>query len=283
MPDKLIVPDNVMSRRKFLVRAGAVVGAASLSGLVLAERPSKARAAAGAPVAIPWPYARLDPEMVARRSYEIYYARACAEATWYSLVEALAPANPDTWGTLPQNIFRFGGGGINSWGTICGTLNGSCAAIAMTGADSSLEDALMQYYTETPLPTNGIDNAVRSGWVPAAGPSSVPQNVPTSTAHSPLCHVSLSQWLTSAGNGGADTTVNAMGKPGMVDRCAKLCYDLTHKTVTLLNAWFADGTKPIVVLDPSVAACKTCHSVNVIGKQSCDSCHDETTSHATGG
>lgn len=272
---------ELMSRRKFLVGAGAVVGAASISGLVLAERPSNARAATQLP-ALPWPYVQLDPDAVGRRSYEIYYTRACAEGSWYSVVEALAPTFPDTWGALPENLFKFGVGGVNSWGTICGTLNGSCAAIAATGADSSLEDALMQYYTETPLPTNGVDKAVRAGWVPAAGPTPVPENVPTSTAHSPLCHASLSQWLLTAGDGGADTKVNTMGGSGMLDRCAKLCYDLSYKTVTLLNAYFADGTKPTVVLDPSVAACKACHSVNVIGKQGCNQCHDQTVTHTSG-
>ena len=276
------MPDKSMSRRKFLVGAGAVLGAASVSGLVLAERPTKANAA-GAATVLPWPYdTQLDPEALARRAYEIYYSSGCAEATWWPVIEALAPNHPDTWGTLPKNIMKYGGGGVASWGTVCGTCNGSCAVIGMTGAPTALSDTVMQYYGETPLPTNGADNAARAGWTPAA-PALAPRlNVPTSVAHSQLCHASLTQWAMTAGNGGADTTINAIGKPGQKDRCAKACYDMTKKTVTLLNDYFLNKVTPTPILDPSVADCKTCHTPNAMGKMACDSCHDETTSHASG-
>src|SRR5680860_1169982 len=92
--------DKLMSRRKFLVGAGTVVGVASVAGLGLANRPD---AAAAAGTAVPWPYPtdsalQPDPETLARRAYEVYYSSGCAEATWWPIVEALAPANPTTWG-----------------------------------------------------------------------------------------------------------------------------------------------------------------------------------------
>lgn len=279
--------DKVMSRRKFLLGAGAVVGVASVSGLGLAGRPSTA-SADGAPTPLPWPYdPTLDPTAVAKVAFETYYASGCAEATWWAPVAALA-ASPNipnaaaTWGTIPKNMFRFGGGGVDSWGTICGTLNGSCAVIAMTGADATLEDAIMEYYGDTPLPTNATDIAYRAGgWKPATAPM---PNVVTSTSHSQLCHSSLSQWAMAAGHEGADTSVNAIGKPGQKDRCAKLCFDLTFKTVTLLNAYFLNNAKvlPVVKLDPSVAACKTCHTPNAMGKMACEECHDVSDSHPSG-
>lgn len=267
--------DKSMSRRKFLVGAGAVLGAASVSGLALANRPSAARAA-GAALPLPWPYAELDAEAVARRAYEVFYVSACAEATWWPIVEALLAANPDTWGTLPQDVLKFGGGGVGGWGTICGTLTGSSAIIAMTGAPGKLTDAAMQYYAETPLPTNGIDKAVRAGWAPAAGlPTPLP-NVPTSTAHSQLCHASLSQWTMTTGAEDASRERK--------DRCAKACYDMAFKTVTMLNAWHADPANvPTVTLDSSIAACQTaCHTTPIAkGKMACDSCHDQTPDHAS--
>ena len=163
----------------------------------------------------------------------------------------------------------------------------------MTGADSSLEDAIMEYYGDTPLPTNATDMAYAAGgWTPATPPLN---DVVTSTANSQLCHASLSQWAMAAGHEGADTTMDAVGKPGQKDRCAKLCYDLTFKTVTLLNAYFLNNahTKPVVNLDPSVAACKTCHAPtapagqptiggNVMGKMACESCHDVSATHMNG-
>jgi hypothetical protein len=274
----------VLSRRKFLAGGSALLVAAAVPALI---RSSSAEAATG-PVALPWPYdPTLDPETVAKVAYLTYFNSGCAEATWWPIVSALAaspniPTAATTWGTIPLNMFKFGGGGVDSWGTICGTLNGSCALIAMTGASSTLEDAIMEYYGDTALPTNGVDNAYRAGgWTPSPLPLN---NVVTSTAHSQLCHASLSAWAMAAGNEGADTTVNAIGKAGQKDRCGKLCYDLTFKTVTLLNAYFLNGAHvvPVVNLDPSVAACKTCHTPNVMGKMPCESCHNVSDTHSTG-
>jgi hypothetical protein len=130
----------------------------------------------------------------------------------------------------------------------------------------------MQYYAETPLPTNGIDKAVRAGWAPAAGIAAPLPNVPTSTAHSQLCHASLSQWTM--------TTGVADGSTEQRDRCAKACYDMVLKTTTLLNAYFANNanTVPAGVLDSTVAGCGAvsngCHQP-AKGKMACDACHDE--------
>jgi Putative redox-active protein (C_GCAxxG_C_C) len=276
--------DKVMSRRKFLAGAGAVVGVATVAGLGLANRPDVAQAAV---TATPWPYPtdpalQPDPETLARRAYEVYYSSGCAEATWWPIVEHLAKdaANAGTWATLPRNVFKYGGGGVAGWGTLCGTLNGSAAIIAMTGAPTKITDEVMQYYAETPIPTNGIDKAAAGGWTPTpiAPATTIPApmvNVPTSTAHSQLCHASLSQWTLTTGK--ADASADQK------DRCAKACYDLVLKTVTLMNAWHADHAKvPAGALDASVATCQpACHS-SAKGKMACDSCHDNTPDHAMG-
>jgi hypothetical protein len=148
----------------------------------------------------------------------------------------------------------------------------------MTGAPVKITDEVMQYYAETPLPTNGIDKAVAAGWTPTPFPpqASIPSplpNVPTSTAHSQLCHASLSQWTM--------TTGAADGSTQQKDRCAKACHDLVLKTVRLLNAYHANHANvPLGTLDSSVAACQPlCHS-SAKGKMACDSCHDQTPGHA---
>ena len=38
--------------------------------------------------------------------------------------------------------------------------------IALCGGHAKITDEVMQYYGETPLPTNGIDKAFTAGWVP---------------------------------------------------------------------------------------------------------------------
>lgn len=277
--------DNLMSRRKFLVSAGTVAAAAGLAGVGLAKSASPAAAAATTP---PWKYPTVaaeqpDPETVARHAYEVYYAGGCAEATWWPLVEFLAakaatdPAY-EPWVGVPRNMFKFGGGGVGGWGTLCGTCNGSAAIIALCGGSGKITDEIMQYYAETPLPTNGIDKAAAEGWHPssfgtnAAGPITAPDpllNVPTSTAHSQLCHASIAQWTM--------TTEKNDGSPDQRDRCAKACYDMALKTTALLNAYFLDKNDvPAGVLDPSIASCQTaCHS-SAKGKMACDSCHTET-------
>lgn len=278
--------EKLMSRRKFLVGAGTVVGAASVSGLVLAERPSTAQAAV---TGVPWPWptdpaAQPVPETLARRAFEVYFASGCAEGSWWPFVEALAPANPDTWGTLPTNMFRFGGGGVGGWGTICGTLNGTSAIIGMTVGNgthrNNLISAIMEYYAKTSLPTNAAFKSnsgvlgLTTPWDPAAPAAAPLENVPTSTADSPLCHSSLVQWTM--------TTGAANGGPLQKDRCAKACFDIVFKTTELLNAFFQSGSSPAEALDPSVYACRTCHVTYTGAKMACGSCHDNTIDHYAG-
>lgn len=279
--------DQLLSRRKFLAGAGAILGLAVVPSVL--TKPAVAEAAA--PTGFPWSYTTLDADKVARRAYEVYYVSGCMEATWWPIVEALAASGlsdaATTWGTLPKDMMKFGGGGVAGWGTLCGTLNGSCAIIAAIAGTATIKisDEAMQYYAETPLPTNGVDRSMRKDdWIPVypAGakiaPTGLPLvNVPTSTAHSQLCHASLSQWTMTTGS--ADGTIEQK------DRCGKACYDMVFKTVTMLNAWKASGALPAGTLDASIAACQTaCHTTPIAkGKMACDSCHDETPTHATTG
>ena len=272
--------DKGMSRRKFLASAGTVAGAAAVASMGLSKIASPAEAAAA--VTVPWPYpsAAADqpvPEAMARRAFEVYFASGCAEASWWPVIEFLGAKYADSWGTMPKNVFRFGGGGVGGWGTVCGTVNGSSALIGMCVADSThrnnLIDAIMQYYANTALPTNQAWKSYKdqlgltTPWAPATVPL---QNVPSSTAHSPLCHSSLVQWTmtTGAKNGG----------PLQRDRCGKACFDLVLKTTELLNTYFqmAKPSAAPVALDPSVEACRTCHLTYTGAKMACSSCHDQT-------
>jgi hypothetical protein len=272
--------DRVMSRRKFLISAGTVAGAAAVASVGLAKVTSPAEAAAA--VTVPWPYPtqadkQPDPEAMARRAFETYFVSGCAEATWWPVIEFLAASYPDSWGTVPKNMFRYGGGGVGLWGTLCGTCNGSSALIGMVVGNgdhrNNLIDAVMQYYANEALPTNQawdshMGQLTREDtWNPPTLPL---QNVPTSTAHSPLCHVSLVQWT--------ETTGATNGGPLQRDRCGKACFDLVFKTTQLLNTYFQMATPSAapVALDPSVAACRTCHVTYTGAKMACSSCHDQT-------
>ena len=276
--------DNVMSRRKFLAGAGLVLGAASVSGVALLKDPEPA-AAEGA--ALPWPYPTTAeqqpvPEALARRAFEMhrYQGFACSESVWWPFVEALSPANPGTWGTVPRKMFQYGGQGIKGWGTICGTLNAAAAVIGMAvgnGAhQGTLTDAMFMYYSQTALPTNDAWKSynkklgLTTDWTGPTGDNIPKENVPTSIADSPLCHSSLIQWtmITGAENGG----------PLQKDRCAKACFDVTYKLTELLNAYWVMATpSPAPApLDPAVSACGACHVTYTPAKMACWSCHDNT-------
>ena len=259
--------DKKLSRRNFLVGAGALAGLAAVPAVL---KPAVAEAAASKD--FPWSYTVLDANLVARRAYETYYASGCMEATWWPVVEALTASSiPDaatTWGTLTKNTMKYGGGGVGGWGTLCGTLNGSCAIMGMLGAPSQMIDEAMQYYANTALPTTATEANMKLGWVPAGTNVPVPLlRVHTSIALSQLCHASLSQW--------AFKTKTADGTREQKDRCAKAAYDMTFKTVTMLNAWKTNGTIPAGTLDPTIAECQTaCHTAPIAkGKMACKSCH----------
>ena len=260
--------ENSMSRRKFLLGTGAVLGLAGATAIV-----GPALNASAAPTGLPWAYKTggLDAAACARRSYEIYYEKGCAEATWFSIVEALAADQASTWGTLPYGVFQYGGGGIGGWGTICGTVNGSIAAAKMLGAPQSIVDSIMNYYSTTALPTNAAELAVKSGpWTPVKVPL---VNVPTSIANSPLCHSSISQWCLMTGK--------ADGSADQKDRCAKACFDMTAYTVGLLNKWKGGDTIVAPAMPASVTGCKSCHSTNAKGSMNCAPCHDQSQDHAS--
>ena len=138
--------EEMMSRRNFLGGVGVALGLAVVPALALAPEVASAATVTDAP----WTYTHQDPEAVARSAFDTYYLKGCAEATWWPLVYALAhdSNNPDAalWATLPKGLFTFGGGGVNSWGTLCCTCNGSAAIIKMMKkangpVDGSLIDA----------------------------------------------------------------------------------------------------------------------------------------------
>lgn len=280
--------DNLISRRKFLAGAGALVGVASVAGLGLAKNPSEA---AAAPTGLPWGYPQVAgeqpvPEALARRAFEQhrFQGSSCAEAVWWPFVEFLSAVYPDTWGTLPAKMFQYGGGGVGGWGTICGTLNAAAAVLGMSvsngGHRGTLTDGIFQFYAHTPLPTNDAWKSYQkalvltSDWTAPTGANIPIENAPTSISDSPLCHSSLVQWTmaTDAVNGG----------PLQKDRCAKACFDVCYKLTELLNVYFQNTAvaPDSVSLDPAVAACGVCHSTYTGAKMGCTSCHDMDMSHA---
>jgi hypothetical protein len=153
-------------------------------------------------------------------------------------------------------MLRFGGGGVLSWGTLCGGLTGSLAAITLASKDySKIRNELIGWYTTNAFPQ----------WVPAKPVKSSLSPFPTSVANSPLCHASISQWFTKS--------KFVTTSPEFSERCGRLTADCVKKAVQLLNANAAGKFEAVYKAPASIQVCNNCHSTNQIGKQECIVCH----------
>lgn len=158
--------------------------------------------------------------------------------------------------TIPHQLMLFGGGGALSWGTLCGALNGSLAAITLVSKDyAKIGGELIGWYTQVAIPD----------WVPAKPAKSGLSPFPTSVANSALCHASVSQWFTKSGFN--------TSSPEFTERCGRLTAQVVTKTVQLLNANAAGKFQASYVAPASIQVCTSCHATNQLGKQECVVCH----------
>jgi hypothetical protein len=155
------------------------------------------------------------------------------------------------------------GGGINHWGTICGSLIAPVALIDTVVGDgkirSEMIDELLAWYIQFPFPE----------YQPAG------LNLPRIVVGSTFCHISVSTWANAEGVG---VSANSKEKK---QRCAGLSADVAKKTVQMLNAYTETGTfKAVHKPNPVAAACMECHTDNAPytqGKENCLSCHGNPT------
>lgn len=278
-----ITSEKGSSRRDFLVNAGLfTAGAIAAGGVVGALSPKTAEAA----TALPWAYPALglDPQAVAEEAYWGYKSKTggvartgatgigyggCMYGTGVALVEALAVALPTSpWTTFNPSLFTFGGGGIRSWGTLCGSINAAVAIIRMASNNADLIHEIMGWYCDFAFPTTRYDHL-----------SAYPGQI-TTVCNSPLCHQSSGKWAHAAGKLQSD--------PERSERCGKLAADCAYKTVELLNAWKA-GTITYAKKAPDFQdsveneRCFSCHVTSpnnyVQGKMGCLDCHPDKVCH----
>ncbi len=218
------------SRREFMVSAGLFTASAIASGgIVGALSPKKVEAAA---LPLPWPYTKLDPQPIAEAAFNNYFTNGgCMSGTGKAIVDALAAQVGSPWNTFNTDFFRLGGGGIVSWGTICGSANAGAAIIQMVAGSSkagTLVNEFFGWYCDFPFPTTRVDGIHRSGYdFPNQG---------TSIAKSPLCHESAGLW--------AHTYQKKISSSERACRCAKVAADCAYKLVELLNSQVDCTLKP---------------------------------------
>lgn len=191
---------------------------------------------------------------------------------------------------LPLDFGKFGGGGIASYGSICGAVLAGHLVINMIVTNATTRAAmmtdLMRWYEGNAFPAY-TPTAVDTGETgltkdfSSANLASL-QVVPGSH----LCHASVSGWCTVNG-----VTTSGADKKA---RCARLTGDVAGKVAEMLNAYLAASPRAYTAagLDAASAACVGCHTQTATGNgtnhlpppsasgRACTTCHpDKATAH----
>lgn len=255
--NRISATKEAFSRRDFLVKAGTLTAGMAVAGSILGS----ANTANAAPTALPFPFKNtssvFDLERIRKRGYDYYFTKGgCMSAAAVSLLDELRTTGAgDIWNSIPDDLFKYGAGGITSWGTLCGALNGALYILQLTmGPGSDFDKAaneLMAWYTRFPFPS------ATSAKYDHYGIS--PKHVQT-ISYSPLCHNSVSRWCkeaTSATQYDRSIGVNSNEKK---DRCAKLSGDVAAKAALLLNQWKAGKLRAIALFSSEANYCFSCHA-----------------------
>ena len=228
------------------------------------------------------------------------------------LIEAFkdyATAHPgwdDNWLQIPSggtSWYKYGGGGINSWGTLCGVPNGCCAVLNLIGiygvhpygSSTILADQVLGYYSTTLFPPDNIWAMYDAGWTPASpAPVPIPNGeVQQTLSYSPLCHVSISRFLTANDATLYDSYTDGDGTRNLKqDRCGKMCAEMAGRTAELINSYIESTILPDLWGMPDGISpgqeygdCLDCHLTGTsprkdeVGKMDCSPCHTPDTYH----
>ena len=266
---------NGMNRRDALRLAGLTAGTFFAGGSLSAFAAEKAEAGEF------WKYAVVDPQKVADTAYENYSVGRCMYATFKSVVynvglelEKVDPIAAAPILQFPYFMMKYGDGGANGWGSLCGSLNGAMAAISLFVPNSdkrkALCDEIANYYEQTMFP---IYQPANDDFGP----------MPQTISGSILCHVSSGKW--------ASLAQKRTDSPERSERCTRMAADVARRTAELLNLNIgtpaALDAGPVVALkrqEPS-STCASCHdkgqkNSDVIAKMSCNDCHDQAVDHS---
>jgi len=254
---------NSVSRRHVLGSIGLAAGAGLWPGfggnLHSAQQAEKQPGQA-------WNYARLDQDFAAAEAYRLFAEGGCMYGVFGAVVTGLASKLGEPFRSFPLHMMRYGKGGVEGWGSLCGTLNGAAAVIGLVEPakerQSQLVAELFSWYETTALPAYVPDG---QGGSPA---------VARSVAQSVLCHVSVHRWCEASG-------CEVESDP-MKERCRRLTADVAAKTVELLNRSLAKATV-VTRLAPDVKSCLACHGkddrADAFGMMRCNACHQLSKAH----
>jgi hypothetical protein len=217
----------------------------------------------------------LDVEEVRKKGHLGYYEAACCYGAFNAIISSLAEKIGEPYTNFPTELMKYGEGGVVGWGSLCGGLNGACAAIGLLAGEhyKPLVNELVAWYTSTPIPS-AISNqyAVNHEFLVSEYKSD--KELPQSVSGSTLCHVSVTKWCKASGY--------ASGSAERSERCGRLTGDVAARAVELLND-LADGKfEAVLPLSDDAQTCRGCHKKGkeysigqwTRGKEACLQCHE---------
>lgn len=289
-----------LSRRDLIGRAGLALGGAMSLGVLNACGGSEDPAPVAAPQVNQFPYQQhlpagyqLDVAAVKEAAYHGYYAGGCCHGAYSALVKHLADTVGAPFDQLPPDFGMFGGGGIASYGSICGAVLGSVLVVnsivpnvtapaELPAAQKTVRNRMMveimRWYEQTAFPayTPAAVDAGETGLTLGFNDANLP--APQQLAPgSHLCHASVTGWCAANGN------VPSSG-PDKKARCARLTADVAGKVAETLNAYLTSG-QFVAGATNATAGCTGCHSQTAVAPagpvaagMECTTCHP-TTAH----
>jgi hypothetical protein len=259
--------------RRELFKLATVAGASAIGAGLIGN-------ALGTPVRAqetlwPWPLTKkISVKKAAQTAYEYYYQGGCMYGTLIGIAKDVADKLGEPYSQYPWDMARYGSGGVELWGSTCGTLNAGAMALALFVSDTALRrkmcNQLFNWYESTKLPS----------WNPKKPLKPVPNKLPTSLAKSPLCHTSVSRWCKASG-------YDAFS-PERADRCARMCGSVATLVTTMLNEAVVKGKlKSRKEMSTTATTCLGCHGAgdsglnepNILSRMDCELCHDAETNH----
>ncbi len=219
--------ENQIDRRKLVTLLGGLAGVGAVATLAAHADQVATKAPASAMQKVPWPYKPLDPEVAAQRAFAGFYKAECMYGSFEAVAGPVAEQLGAPYTDFPFLMFKYGGGGIKGWATICGALNGAAAAIQLLSPDPDpLINALFAWYEHEPLPN--------------VHPKGAKFAEIRSVADSPLCHQSIASWT--------KVSHKHAYSPERSERCGALAASVARQTVILLNQQAAG--KPVTFALP---------------------------------
>jgi len=246
-----------LNRRELITIIGGLAGTGAAVSLYATTGQTVPPTPAASTQRVPWPYQSVDADAVAQRAFDSYLKGHCMYGSFEAIVGTVADHLGDPYKRFPFMMFKYGAGGVNGWGTLCGALNGSLAAIQLLSSSPDLLiDNLMAWYETEALPNFYPKGAKYPEVRSAAG--------------TPLCHESIAHWCKASNKKSYSAE--------RVERCGTLTASVARKTVQILNDQITG--KPLALFGQSkqTQSCSVCHEKggmveNMRSKMECGGCH----------